>query len=561
MAEKHVTGPIQVFVVGFDKFEATGRIMAELRRARKRGVIRLVDVIFVQKNRQGGIENSMHLTDLSESERMRLGSIAGGLLGLHAGGVEGMVEGAELGALAVAERDAGLSVDRMQELADSIPAGSAAAILVIEHHWAANLRDAIVDAGGRTLMQAMISPDALAIVGDELRVKMEAEDAIEAAEEVKMAAAMEIAQTLVEAELIEDAAIAEAADVVATALAVEDAAAEDVIDTLFAAVAHRGVGQGGGRERRADVPRCRGDGDGGGRGSGRGGRRDRGGSGASRRSRAHRGGPHRAGGRPGGRRRARRGRHDRAGSGRRGARVRPRCRGGRSWGELRSRRIQDRWINQSQRREIPQMTDKTQNATATPDQPVDVAVATVSDDLGVEGVAGIAVQGNQALIVAQFADMDSAKAAYNALLDAEVNRALDIDGVLVANADYQGKIHIQKMTDHKTRNGFLWGAVGGAVIGLIFPPTIIAGAVGVGIAGAAVGKAGNVLMKSDVADELAGVITPGTSGIVALVSITAVDAVEATIPDAKVVKSAPISDEDAAAVKQAAKAGGDKAAG
>ena len=118
MAEKHVTGPIQVFVVGFDKFEATGRIMAELRRARKRGVIRLVDVIFVQKNRQGSIENSMHLTDLSESERMRLGSIAGGLLGLHAGGVEGMVEGAELGALAVAERDAGLSVDRMQELAD-----------------------------------------------------------------------------------------------------------------------------------------------------------------------------------------------------------------------------------------------------------------------------------------------------------------------------------------------------------------------------------------------------------------------------------------------------------
>ena len=110
MADKHVTGPIQVFVVGFDKFEATGRIMAELRRARKRGVIRLVDVIFVQKNRHGDIENSMHLTDLSEGERMRLGAIAGGLIGLHAGGVEGMVEGAELGALAVAERDAGLSV-------------------------------------------------------------------------------------------------------------------------------------------------------------------------------------------------------------------------------------------------------------------------------------------------------------------------------------------------------------------------------------------------------------------------------------------------------------------
>ena len=235
MADKHVTGPIQVFVIGFDKFEATGRILAELRRVRKRGVIRIVDVLFVQKDKHGTIENTMHLTDLSETERMRLGSIAGGLMGLHAGGVEGMVEGEVLGALAVAERDAGLGVDRMKELAESIPAGGAAAILVIEHHWAASLRDAIADAGGFSLMQAMISPDALALVGEELRVKMEAEDAIEAAEQIKLMAAMDIARTLVEAELIEEAAIAEAADVVAMALAIEDAAAEDVIDTLFAA--------------------------------------------------------------------------------------------------------------------------------------------------------------------------------------------------------------------------------------------------------------------------------------------------------------------------------------
>ena len=93
MADKHVTGPIQVFVIGFDKFEATGRIMAELRRVRKRGVIRIVDILFVQKDKHGSIENSMHLTDLSEDERMRLGSIAGGLIGLHAGGLEGMARG------------------------------------------------------------------------------------------------------------------------------------------------------------------------------------------------------------------------------------------------------------------------------------------------------------------------------------------------------------------------------------------------------------------------------------------------------------------------------------
>ena len=137
----------------------------------------------------------------------------------------------------------------------------------------------------------------------------------------------------------------------------------------------------------------------------------------------------------------------------------------------------------------------------------------------------------------------------------------DGDSVLVANADEQGKVHIQKMTDHTTRNGFAWGAVGGAVIGLIFPPTILVGAAAVGIAGAVVGKAGNVLKKSKVADELATVITPGTSGIVALVDITAVEKVTQAIPEASEVKAVPVDDETAEAVKQAAKAAGDQSAG
>jgi uncharacterized membrane protein len=208
------------------------------------------------------------------------------------------------------------------------------------------------------------------------------------------------------------------------------------------------------------------------------------------------------------------------------------------------------------------MTDETKNTAPEPEQEVAAAVGVIADDYGnVQALTGVAVQGDQAVIVAQFADMDAAKAAYYALVDAEAKRAIDIAAVLVANADYQGKVHIQKMTDHKTRNGFLWGAAAGAVIGLIFPPAILGAAVGVGIAGAAVGKAGNVMMKSEVADELASVITPGTSGIVALVNLTAVDAVTATIPQAKVVKSAPVDATTAAAVTQAAKAGGDASAG
>jgi uncharacterized membrane protein len=203
-------------------------------------------------------------------------------------------------------------------------------------------------------------------------------------------------------------------------------------------------------------------------------------------------------------------------------------------------------------------TPKTPEATA---EPVEVVAAVVEDEAGVQAEAAIAVQGDSAIIVAQFADMDTAKIAYEALLDAEMKRAIDIDGVLVVNADYQGKIHIQKMTDHTTRNGFLWGAVAGVVVGIIFPPSILASAATVGIAGAIAGKAGNLLKRGAVADELADVIKPGTSGIVALVSLTAIDAVKETIPQATEVKAVPVDDETAAAVKQAAKAAGDSTAG
>jgi len=207
------------------------------------------------------------------------------------------------------------------------------------------------------------------------------------------------------------------------------------------------------------------------------------------------------------------------------------------------------------------MTDETKGTPAPPEEPVMVTEGIVVDDAGVEAVGAIAVQGNYVVLAAQFADMDSAKLAYGALVDAEMKRAIDIEGVLVVNADYEGKVHVQKMTDHTTRNGFAWGLVGGVVLGIIFPPSILASAATVGIAGAIVGKAGNLLKKGAVADELASVITPGTSGIVALVAITAVDAVKATIPDATAVKTVPVDDETADAVKEAAKAAGAESAG
>ena len=46
--------------------------------------------------------------------------------------------------------------------------------------------------------------------------------------------------------------------------------------------------------------------------------------------------------------------------------------------------------------------------------------------------------------------------------------------------DADGKLEIQKATDHSTRKGLKWGIVGGVALGLIFPPSIIGSAAALG---------------------------------------------------------------------------------
>ena len=206
------------------------------------------------------------------------------------------------------------------------------------------------------------------------------------------------------------------------------------------------------------------------------------------------------------------------------------------------------------------MTDQTPETTEAA-EPVYVAATIVSDDAGVIAEGALAVQGTTALLVARFADPTIAGQAYEDLRKAESEKALKIDGVLVVDADAEGKVHIRKMTDHHTKRGTLWGAVAGGALALIFPPSIIAGAIAGGVIGAAAGKVGNIMTKGQVASELASVITPGTSGILAVFELEDLDEVKATIPEATEVKTVPVDAATAEAVKEAAKSVDETAAG
>ena len=69
-----------------------------------------------------------------------------------------------LGADATADGVHAFSGDEWDVLED-IPNDSAAALLLIEHHWAVPLRDAIARAGGFRLSDGFISPFDLIAIG------------------------------------------------------------------------------------------------------------------------------------------------------------------------------------------------------------------------------------------------------------------------------------------------------------------------------------------------------------------------------------------------------------
>ena len=156
-------GPVQLIVLGFSHPDFHGEIIAELERLRESDTVRVIDSLAVYKDAKGEIEVE-HLSNLTQAEAIELGSKVGALVGLGIEGEEGAEAGAEIGAEEGAE---GIDVFGGEEwdVIDEIPNDSAAALILIEHHWAVPLRDAIARAGGFRIADAFISPLDLVDIG------------------------------------------------------------------------------------------------------------------------------------------------------------------------------------------------------------------------------------------------------------------------------------------------------------------------------------------------------------------------------------------------------------
>jgi uncharacterized membrane protein len=158
-------GPVQLIVLGFNHPDFHGEVIAELERLRESGTVRVIDAIAVYKDQAGELEVE-HLSNLTQAEAIELGTKIGALIGLGIDGEEGAEAGAEAGAEMAATEGINVFGDAAEwDVLEDIPNDSAAALILLEHHWAVPLRDAIARAGGFRISDGFISPLDLVAIG------------------------------------------------------------------------------------------------------------------------------------------------------------------------------------------------------------------------------------------------------------------------------------------------------------------------------------------------------------------------------------------------------------
>ena len=108
------------------------------------------------------------------------------LLGANGAGGNGARHPAEAFA-----RTTGFALEDLRRLTDEIGPGDYAAVVLVEHLWAARLREVVRAAGGRLLGQGFLTPEVVMIVGAEIQARADAEAAIELAQAARGAALIE----------------------------------------------------------------------------------------------------------------------------------------------------------------------------------------------------------------------------------------------------------------------------------------------------------------------------------------------------------------------------------
>ena len=223
-----MTAPLQVIALGFSRGAGSeDRILAEVDRLRGRGVLRLLDMLFVGKSQDGTIER------LTIGDDEDFGSLLAAVVPFANG---------DSARPAPADDPAAFDRAGAWALADSLQPGAAVAFLLVEHHWAGPLFDVIAESGGTLIGEGFLTAETGLVVGAEVAAMEEASEVIAQAQAIEAdavltaaAARAEAAEAVAESERIQSAAAADAVRALIAAGLVEEAAAHEAVTALAAA--------------------------------------------------------------------------------------------------------------------------------------------------------------------------------------------------------------------------------------------------------------------------------------------------------------------------------------
>jgi len=224
-------GPIQFVAFGFDSVDRFhGQILEQLESLLDVPAVRILDMLFVAKEENGDLV-ALEGGELGiEGGDAALGTMLGALMGFSFEGDAAAPPGEITEASAI-----GVSVSDIRRIGRDLAPGTAAALLLLEHRWAAGLRDAIRDAGGFPEAQGFLTLEGLALIGAELTATADAIAAIEVADALEAEALIRSLELLAAIEMADDLEAAVAARAVrglVDAGFIEQADATDAVAAL-----------------------------------------------------------------------------------------------------------------------------------------------------------------------------------------------------------------------------------------------------------------------------------------------------------------------------------------
>lgn len=127
--------PLEYALIEFKEAKPSGKIVPELVDLAARGIVRFVDIVFIQKEADGNMR-TIELNDLDpETYEMFVP------VGEHVSSL--------------------FTNDDLEIAASRLPAGAAALLILWENLWVADLRQAIQDAGGQLVERKQIAPEVV----------------------------------------------------------------------------------------------------------------------------------------------------------------------------------------------------------------------------------------------------------------------------------------------------------------------------------------------------------------------------------------------------------------